>query len=174
MKNIVLIGMMGTFKTTSGKIVAKILKKKFIDTDKILSSRFRMSIEKYFKVFGEQAFREQEQKLCLELSQASDSVISTGGGIIKNSQNIENLKKNGVIICLMASPDEIYSRIKNSHTRPLLKSSDPLNKIKKILAEREQLYIQSAQTVIYNDNISAQHTAQEIIQFINQNQKLFD
>jgi len=166
MKNIVLIGMMGTFKTTAGKILAKKLEQKFLDTDKILTSRFKMSIDKYFKKYGEQAFREQEHKLCLELSTQTNTVISTGGGIIKNINNIQALKKNGIIICLMASPEQIYARIKNSRTRPLLKSSDPLKRIKEILAEREQAYRQSADTVINNDYMSGDQTAEKILEYI--------
>lgn len=166
MKNIVLIGMMGTFKTTAGKLVAKKLGVKFLDTDKILASRFKMGIDKYFKKFGEQSFREQENKLCQELMDEQDAVISTGGGIIKNPQNIEALKKNGIIICLMASPNQIYNRIKNSRTRPLLKTPDPLSRIKEILAEREQIYRDCADTVINNDYMSGNQTADLILKYI--------
>lgn len=166
MKNIVLIGMMGTYKTTAGKIVAKKLGAKFLDTDKILAARFKMSIDKYFNKFGEQSFREEESKLCLELMYEQDAVISTGGGIIKNPENIKALKKNGIIICLMASPNQIYNRIKNFRTRPLLKTADPLIRIKEILAQREQIYIESADTVINNDYMSGNQTAELILKYI--------
>lgn len=166
MKNIVLIGMMGTFKTTAGKIVAKRLGQKFLDTDKILTSRFKMSIDKYFEKYGEQSFREQEHKLCLDLSNEQNAVISTGGGIVKNINNIQALKKNGIIICLMASPEQIYARIKKSHTRPLLKSSDPLKRITEILTEREQAYKEWADTVINNDYMSGNQTADMILDYM--------
>ncbi|HEY8443423.1 MAG TPA: shikimate kinase, partial [Clostridia bacterium] len=99
MKNIVLIGMMGTFKTSSGKLVAKELNKKFIDTDKALADKFKMSINKYFEKFGEESFREQEHLLCKQLAGENDLVISTGGGIVKNPENIQLLRQNGIIIC---------------------------------------------------------------------------
>ncbi|NLC17449.1 MAG: shikimate kinase [Clostridiales bacterium] len=169
MRNIVLIGMMGTFKTSAGKIVAKKLKKDFIDTDKVLSKRFGMSINHYFNKFGEQSFREQEYLLCQELAQKGNLVISTGGGIVKNPENIHLLKQNGIIICLMASAEQIYSRVKNSKTRPLLNCPDPLGRIKQILTEREHLYISLADTVIHNDYMTASQTAQKIIEYIQEN-----
>lgn len=166
MKNIVLIGMMGTYKTTAGKIVAKELKKKFLDTDKILASRFNMSINRYFEKYGEQSFREQEHMLCLELGDETDTVISTGGGVVKNYDNILAFKKNGIIICLSASPYQIYSRIKNSKTRPLLKSPNPLKKIEEILAERDPLYKKAADVIIHNDYMSGRQTAYAILDYI--------
>ena len=165
MKNIVLIGMMGTFKTSSGKLVAKELNKKFIDTDKALADKFKMSINKYFEKFGEESFREQEHLLCKQLAGENDLVISTGGGIVKNPKNIELLRQNGVIICLMSSPEQIYSRIKNSKNRPLLNCSNPLERIREILAEREHLYKTLADTVIINNYMSAKDTAKKIIEY---------
>ena len=165
MKNIVLIGMMGTFKTSSGKLVAKALNKKFVDTDKVLADKFKMSINKYFEKFGEESFREQEHLLCKQLAGENDLVISTGGGIVKNPKNIELLRQNGVIICLMSSPEQIYSRIKNSKNRPLLNCSNPLERIREILAEREHLYKTLADTVIINNYMSAQDTAKKIIEY---------
>ncbi|HHW89712.1 MAG TPA: shikimate kinase [Clostridiales bacterium] len=169
MKNIVLIGMMGTFKTSAGKIVAKELKRDFIDTDKVLANRFGMSINQYFKKFGEQSFRGQEHLLCQELTQNSNLIISTGGGIVKNPKNIELLRQNGIIICLMASAEQIYSRIKNFKTRPLLNCPNPLERIRQILAEREYLYISLADTVINNNHMSASQTALKIIEYIQEN-----
>lgn len=166
MKNIVLIGMMGTFKTTAGKIVAKQLQKEFVDTDKVLANNFKMSINRYFEKFGEQSFREQEHLLCQELAPKTDLVISTGGGIVKNPKNIELLKQNGIIICLKASPEQIYSRIKNAKNRPLLNCPNPLERIRELLAEREQLYTNFADTVIVNNYMSASQTAQKIIEYI--------
>ncbi|HEY8423806.1 MAG TPA: shikimate kinase [Clostridia bacterium] len=165
MKNIVLIGMMGTFKTSAGKIVAKELNREFLDTDKVLSEKFKMSINRYFEIYGEQSFREQENLLCKELASKTDLVISTGGGIIKNPENIELLRQNGVIICLMASPEQIYSRIKNAKNRPLLNCPDPLARIKEILAEREHIYKSSADAVIVNNYMSAKDTAKKIIEY---------
>ncbi|HEY8419832.1 MAG TPA: shikimate kinase, partial [Clostridia bacterium] len=113
----------------------------------------------------EESFREQEHLLCKQLAGENDLVISTGGGIVKNPENIQLLRQNGIIICLMSSPEQIYHRIKNSKNRPLLNCPNPLERIRQILAEREHLYKTLADTVIVNNYMSAQDTAKKIIEY---------
>ena len=109
--NYIFIGFMGCGKTTFGKKISKRLGYKFIDTDKYIEHREKTTISNIFEKFGEAYFRGIEAEICREFASARDMVIATGGGIIKNEKNIENLKKNGVIIYLKASPEHIYSNI---------------------------------------------------------------
>lgn len=172
MKNIVLIGMMGTYKTSAGKIIAKKTGLSFIDTDAMLVERFKISISDFFKLYGEQEFREQESELIEELSDTDNTVIATGGGVIKRISNIEFLQKNGIIINITASAKYIYERVKTSQTRPLLKSFDPLKKIEDLLAERERIYRQYAEAVIDSDGLTSIQTADKIIDFLNEKKLL--
>lgn len=144
MKNIVLIGFMGSGKTVVGKRLAKRLGYIFIDTDKIIEDRSGKSITEIFRQYGESYFRELEARLVKDLSGIEGHVISTGGGIVVNRENILSFKKHGFMICwLKASPETIHNRIKNQTHRPLIDVENPLNEIKRLLATREKLYAEA-------------------------------
>ena len=144
MKNIVLIGFMGSGKTEVGKRLAKRLGYIFIDTDKVIEDKLGRSITEIFRDYGESYFRELEAKLVEDLSGIKGHVISTGGGIVLNRENILSFKKYGFMICwLKASPETIYNRIKNQTHRPLIDVENPLNEIKRLLAIREKLYAEA-------------------------------
>ncbi len=96
-KNIVLIGMPGCGKTTIGRSISSKLNKKFIDVDEYIECKYNKSIPQIFKENGEEYFRNIELKSVEEISNKEDSIISTGGGVIKNEQNIINLKQNGIV-----------------------------------------------------------------------------
>ncbi|MBD3228548.1 MAG: AAA family ATPase, partial [Candidatus Lokiarchaeota archaeon] len=108
--NIALIGFMGTGKSSVGKLVAKRLDKKFIEMDDVIVELAGKSIPSIFKENGEITFREYEIKTCKNLSKKKNTVISCGGGIILNKINLDYLHRSSVIICLEATPDEIYKR----------------------------------------------------------------
>ena len=142
MKNIVLFGFMGTGKTTVGNILSKKLNLPLLDMDSIISKEEEKSINSIFTKFGEKYFRNLENKLTHRLSKYSGKIISTGGGIILNEENINLYKKNGLLVCLEASPEKIIERLKNDVTRPLL-NSESIEKefeIKRLLENRKALY----------------------------------
>ena len=146
-KNIVLIGFMGCGKTTIGKELAKNINFNFVDTDCLIENKENLYIEQIFNIFGEQYFRKLEKQVYIGVSNLKSSVISTGGGCVKDKENIYHLKKSGTIIYLKATPDQIYENIKHNDTRPLLKGKDKLNAIYSLLDEREHLYNKYADIV---------------------------
>ncbi|MFQ5456080.1 MAG: 3-dehydroquinate synthase [Nitrospirota bacterium] len=162
MKNIVLIGFMGTGKTKVGSRLAKRLKYGFIDTDKIIEDKEGKTISEIFGRYGEEYFRDIEKKMINDISKYKGSVIATGGGVVLNPANIASLKKNGIIVCLKASPDIILSRTKNNKSRPLLNSEDRISEITRLLKSREPYYA-NADIVIDTSDISIEKAVEKII-----------
>ncbi|WPC44464.1 shikimate kinase [Clostridium sp. JS66] len=135
-KNIVLIGMPGSGKTTIGKILYEKLRTDFIDMDDYIEDREGKTIPDIFKN-GEEYFRKLEKEAVCEVSRKKSAIISTGGGVIKNLSNIENLKKNGIVIFIDRPVENIAKDI-NVLSRPLLK--DGVGKLYELLDERYELY----------------------------------
>jgi shikimate kinase len=139
-KNIVLLGLMGSGKTTTGKLLAKKLNKKFIDTDERIETKENLSINEIFSSYGESYFRDLETKVITEICRTKDQIISTGGGIVEKPENIDILKKTGITFYLYASANELYERIKNEKNRPLLNNNDPAQTLEYLLNKREKFY----------------------------------
>lgn len=146
--NIVLIGMPGCGKTTIGKVLAKKLHRKFIDIDSCVEKTAGMSITQIFQE-GEDAFRSLERAAVLQASNEADSVISTGGGVVKNYLNIVDLKKNGVIFFIDRPIENIIESL-DSSSRPLLK--DGVERIYNLFEERYDLYKKYSDFQILNDD----------------------
>jgi shikimate kinase len=139
-KNVILFGFMGTGKTVVGKEVARRLGMKFVDMDDVIEEKEGCTISEIFAQKGERHFREVESEVAGALSQREGLVIATGGGVVLNRKNVEALQSSGTGICLTASPQVIYERVKGETHRPLLMSKDPLGKIKSLLEYREPFY----------------------------------
>ncbi|MFN3740058.1 MAG: shikimate kinase [Thermodesulfovibrionales bacterium] len=165
MKNIVLTGFMGTGKTEVGRLLAMRLGYKFIDADSVIEEEQKMPITEIFKKFGEPYFRDIESNVIKRLSDMEGVVISTGGGAVLREENMNNLRKKGVIICLMASPKTIFERTKNDTSRPLLQVNDPLQRIKELLNMRRPYY-EKADIMIDTDRKTPEEVAEEIIKKI--------
>ena len=141
--NIALIGFMGTGKTSVGRLVAEQLHFDYLDTDEVIQSRTGRTITEIFSTDGEAAFRKMEQELVGELAARTKTVIATGGGLPMNPQNLVSLKTHALVVCLWASPEKIWERVKNQTHRPLLHDADPQKKIRELLAAREPFYRQA-------------------------------
>ncbi|HBY56602.1 MAG TPA: shikimate kinase [Candidatus Atribacteria bacterium] len=139
-RNIIITGFMGAGKSVVAKQLAQKLKMKFVDTDKVIEENQGMSIADIFTRYGEDYFRQQENKLVKELSQQENLVIATGGGTLLSSDNAEMLSQKGEIICLYADPTVIYNRVKRKNDRPLLRGENVLDNINKLLKERKKIY----------------------------------
>lgn len=141
MKNIVLLGFMGTGKSVVGRRLAVELKYQFIDTDQMVEEKAGKKISEIFAQQGESKFRNLEFEAAQEAAGRSGHVISTGGGIVLNPANLEALGRNGILISLQARPEIIFKRVqKRAGLRPLLQRPDPLAEIERLLLEREPYY----------------------------------
>lgn len=143
-RNLVLIGMSGCGKSTLGKLAAEKLGKTFVDTDAEIIKRIGMSIADYFAAYGEDSFRKVESEVIQEISTQNNLVISTGGGVIKNPENIRWLKGNGTIIWIQRDPELLES----GNGRPLVPDQEAVRRLYK---ERLPLYTAAAETIIEND-----------------------
>jgi len=140
LKNIVLTGFMGTGKTEVGKILSERLSFKLIDSDNVIEQEQKMSITDIFRQQGEAVFRDIESDVIKRLSEMDSAVISTGGGVVLRQDNIKNLRKKGIIVCLTATAETILKRVQDNNDRPLLQVENPLQKINELLLVREPYY----------------------------------
>ena len=163
--HISLVGFMGSGKTTVGKELSRLLAMDQIDVDKVIEDRAHMSISEIFKAHGEAYFRELERKTVEELAKYNNIIVFCGGGgIVLDDRNVENMKKNGVLIWLKASPEIVYERIAKEGTRPLLKDDMSVAKIEAMMASRLALYEGAADLVINTDHKSVEAVSLEIVE----------
>ena len=160
--NLALIGFMGTGKTSVGRHVAEHLGFDFLDTDELIQADTGRTIADIFARDGEPAFRALEKQLVRKLSLREKVLIATGGGLPTNAENLAALKSFALVICLWASPEKIWERVKNQSHRPLLHDADPQKKIRELLAVREPFYRQ-ADVLINTDLRSVREAAQQIV-----------
>jgi shikimate kinase len=163
LKNIVLIGMPGSGKTTIGKILSKKLGLKLVDLDKYIEKSSRKKISQIF-IEGEEIFRSLEGKAVHKFSKEKGMIISTGGGIIKDYSNIKVLKENGIIIFIDRPIENIAANV-NLEKRPLIK--DGIDSLYALYDERYELYKKYSDFQITNDN-SLEEATKKIIDIVNQ------
>lgn len=155
--NIVLIGFMGSGKSTVGKLLAQQLEMEYVDMDHYIQEKLGLTIEQIFETYGEEFFRQHEKETAMELGLLNNTIIVCGGGIILNNENIVNLKRNGKTILLNTEAEEIYNRIKDDKSRPLLKDKMSVDYIDKLLCQRKSLYLDAADIIVdtHDKNIDA-------------------
>ena len=169
MKPIVLIGMMGSGKTTVGKQLATQLKSSWVDTDQYIENLEKQTISKVFQLKGEAYFRECETKALQQVLQQYD-VISTGGGMILKTKNRELLKNSAIVIYLETQLSTLVSRLDTSN-RPLLQQDDLTTKLSALINQRKDLYQECADVTIQTDRLSVDDIVKQIISYIKQNKK---
>ncbi len=168
MNNIVLIGMMGSGKTSIANELELIYGLDFVDTDDLIVKKQGMTINEIFASQGEEAFRDMETALIRDdLTKLTNTVISCGGGMPLRAENRELLRQVGTVIWLHTSVDEILKRIKGDKTRPLLNCEDPEARLRDLMDERSPLYRDCANFSVFTDGKYPERIAQEIIKLIN-------
>ena len=165
MKNIVLIGFMGTGKTSTGRLLASRLGCTFVDTDQKVEEAAGMTVSEIFARHGEAHFRALEAEVVRRVARARQTVISTGGGVVLNPANMRALRERGAIVALTASVDTILERTARRHARPLLEQDDRRQAVEALLNERRDLYRQ-ADFMVSTDGITPLQAANQIINFI--------
>ncbi|MCR4368744.1 MAG: 3-phosphoshikimate 1-carboxyvinyltransferase [archaeon] len=164
--NIALIGFRGTGKTAIGKILAKRLNMKFVDTDKEVVRLAGKSVAQIFAQQGEPTFRELEKEVVDRASGMENTLISCGGGVVLFKENIENLKRNSTVILLESDAKSIYARIKGNRKRPALTDKKGIDEVRHLLAQREGLYVGAADFFVDTSNDSLNGCAQKIIDML--------
>ena len=146
--NIYLVGMMGAGKTTVGRLLARRLKLRFIDSDRELERRCGVKIPLIFDIEGEAGFRAREAQVLAELTALDGVVLGTGGGVVLSEDNRRRLAARGTVVYLRATPEDLYERVRHDRNRPLLATADPLARLRELHAERDPLYRDVADLVV--------------------------
>lgn len=165
--SIFLIGPMGAGKSTVGRALARLLKKRFLDADAELEKRTGASIPLIFDVEGEAGFRKREAAIIDELTQEPDVILATGGGAVLDEQNRLALRTRGVVVYLSAGLDTLYERTRSAKNRPLLAGKETRATLTAIMEKRMPIYESEADIVIKTDQRSANYVAREIVKALN-------
>ncbi len=134
---------MATGKTSVGKRLASLLGYEFLDMDAIIEAETGMSIPQIFSSQGEPAFRALECRVAEQVALRSGCVIATGGGTVVNRQNLDNLRRSGIVIALTADPEAILSRTGSGENRPMLGEGDRIQRIRFLMEQRSAAYAMS-------------------------------
>ena len=153
--NLILVGMMGSGKTTMGRTLAKHLGKDFVDSDEEIQRRTGVTIPHIFDIEGEAGFRQRESAAIRDLVERDNMVLATGGGAVLAEQNRVMLQQNGIVIYLKASVHELWQRTRHDKNRPLLQTADPHAKLTELFQQRDPLYMQAADIVMQSGKQSA-------------------
>jgi len=154
--NIILIGLMGSGKTTVGKLLAKQLDKTFVDCDEEIQRRTGVTITHIFDVEGEEGFRQRETAALEELVQRSNIVLATGGGAPLSQINRDLLSRSGIVVYLKSSVHDLWHRTKHDQNRPLLQTADPRATLQALYEKRDPLYSSIADIEIHTGKQNVQ------------------
>ena len=160
-----LTGMMGSGKTSIGKLLAKKINLPFYDSDEDIEDKLSLKISEIFETYGEILFREQEEKICIDILKKEKFVLALGGGAITNVRIRDSIAKNSLLIYLKTDENILFERLKNDKSRPLLKGTNLKKQINSILEDREKLYSES--NIIIENNVNdIEAVVEEIISLI--------
>jgi len=166
MQNIILIGPMGSGKTTVGKQLAKRTRMDFIDSDHLIEERCGVSISTIFDIEGEDGFRKRETKMLQELCDRTNMVLATGGGAITSEENRILVRKSGYVVYLQTSIKTQIARTQKTRNRPLLENVDAQEKLTELMEERGKLYEQEADLVVKSGERVVSKVVEEILQAV--------
>ena len=162
--NIILIGFMGAGKTTISDYLSTMFAMNIVEMDQVIEEREEMSIQDIFATYGEEYFRELETNLLIEMQSRKNTVISCGGGVAMRERNVAEMKKNGRVVLLTASPETIYERVKDSNRRPVLNGRKNVQGISELMEQRREKYEAAADIVVNTDGKTVLQVCEEMIQ----------
>ncbi len=162
-KHIYLIGFMGAGKSTVAKALSKRTGLPVVEMDEELVRRAGMSINEIFAAKGEGTFRQMESALLSETAAGGPAIVSCGGGLVKDENNVKTMRQSGTVIFLTATPETILSRVLGDHSRPLLEGKHDIVSIAEMIAERAPLYERAADQKTPVDGKTPDAIADEIL-----------
>ena len=166
-RNIFLIGPRGAGKSTIGRTLAKELKLEFYDSDEVIEERSGADIAWIYDVEGEEGYRRREQKVIEELTQKTNIVLATGGGVIMTPENRNALAGRGTVIYLKTSLQQQFERTKRDSTkRPMLQTKDLEQRLESLRVECEPLYEELSDMSFDTDKLTVKAVANNIIKYI--------
>jgi shikimate kinase len=172
-RNIYLAGFMGTGKSTVGRELARLMGRKFIDTDHALEKQLGMTVNEIFALNGEAFFRERERELSMELATKSNRVVATGGGTLLDADVRRVFAETGLVICLFTNNDQLVTRLERTDKRPMLKGEDLRNRVEELLTQRQAIY-DSITLRVDTTNLTPQQAAHKIYDLLKLRVKLLD
>lgn len=155
--------MPGAGKTTVGRALARRLGKDFHDSDHEIEQRTGVQVRVIFEIEGEAGFRKREVDAVERMTRLENIVLATGGGVVLDPGNRENLKSRGFVIYLHAQPRELWHRTRRDKSRPLLQGADPRARLEQLYAARDPLYREVANLVVDTGRQSANALVSELI-----------
>ncbi|MBN2027770.1 MAG: shikimate kinase [Actinobacteria bacterium] len=161
-KNVALIGFMGSGKSTVGYLLARYLHMEFVDLDEVIASEAGMSINEIFAVEGEEGFREREGAALQGVLRSGSKVLSCGGGLVLDRTNVDILRRSCRVFLLRISPERAVERLSGSDCRPLIAEGDLDEKVRVLMHERSRRYLEAAHEVVEADAASPQELAEEL------------
>ena len=162
-QSVFLVGMMGAGKTTVGRLLAKRLKARFVDSDQEITAATGVSIPTIFEIEGEAGFRRREADMVDHLSIQPCVVLATGGGAILDEQTRRCLHERGTVVYLAATPETLYERTRRDKGRPLLQVGDRLERLRELHAQRDSLYREVAHIIVEVGRTSAPQVIKQIM-----------
>lgn len=166
MKNIVLIGFMGSGKSTVGKKLANAFSYEFMDTDSLIEEAYGKSISQMFEEEGEAFFRNAETELLKRLQKEADgAVIATGGGMPMREENVASMQKIGTVVFLDTKLETILERLQNDTGRPLADGEDREKRLRPLFAQRYPVYKNAADLCVNTEGKSFYAIIEEIEQY---------
>ena len=171
-RNVFLVGMMGAGKTTAGRLMARRLKREFLDTDLEIERRCGVKVPVIFEIEGEAGFRQREAAVIAELTAREDVVLATGGGAVLDEANRRHLAARGTVVYLHAPPTALYERVRRDRNRPLLATADPQARLQELYAVRDPLYREIADVVVDTGRQSVQNLARQLLARLKEEWKL--
>jgi shikimate kinase len=165
-RNIFLIGPMGAGKSTIGRTLARELKLDFYDSDEVIEERAGADLSWIFDVEGDEGFSRREQKVIEELTQKTNIVLATGGGVIMTPENRNALAARGTVIYLRTSLQQQFERTKRDTKRPLLQTSDLEGRLESLRDEREPFYEELADVSFETDKLTVKAVTNNIVKHI--------
>lgn len=161
--SVYLVGMMGAGKTTVGRLLARRLKLRFLDSDHEIERRCGAAVPLIFDIEGEAGFRARESAVLAELTALEGVVLATGGGAVLAAENRRLLAAGGTVVYLRAQAEDLFERVRQDRNRPLLATADPLARLRTLYVERDPLYRSVANLVIDTGRQSVQALVRALI-----------